>query len=96
VRISSGSFTGRRRHARIDLIRVIEKLLNGASPRWQGILRRERAQHAVLLAREYAERGEHALMFRTLAGSLRHAWPYPRAWYGAMRALLRSLSPLRS
>ena len=96
VRISPSSFTGRRRHARIDLIRVIEKLLSSAGPRWQGILRRERAQHAVLLAREYAEHGERALMFRTLAANLRHAWPYPRAWYGAMRALLRSLPPQRS
>jgi glycosyltransferase involved in cell wall biosynthesis len=93
VRISPSSFTGRRRHARIDLIRVIEKLLGSAGPRWQGILRRERAQHAVQLAREYAERGERTLMFRTLAANLRHAWPYPRAWYGAMRALLRSLPP---
>ncbi|HEU5134684.1 MAG TPA: glycosyltransferase [Steroidobacteraceae bacterium] len=96
VRISPGSFTGRRRHARIDLIRVIEKLLGGAGPRWQGLLRRERAQQAVLLAREYADQGERSLMFSTLAANLRHAWPYPRAWYGALRALLRSLSPQRS
>jgi len=95
VRVSPESFTGRRRHARIDLIRVIEKLQGGAGARWQDLLRRERAEHAMLLAREYAECGERALMFRTLAANLRHAWPYPRAWYGAIRALLRSL-PQRS
>lgn len=96
VRISPGSFTARRRHARADLIRVIEKLEKVADARWEHLLRRERAQHGVLLAREYAERGDHALMFRTLAENLRHAWRYPRSWYGAIRALMRSLLPQRS
>jgi glycosyltransferase involved in cell wall biosynthesis len=96
VRISPGSFTDRRRHARVDLLRVIENLLEVAGVQWHGLLRRERAQHAMLLAREYAERGEHALVVRTLATHLRHAWRYPRAWAGALRALLRSLWPQRS
>jgi glycosyltransferase involved in cell wall biosynthesis len=96
VRISPGSFTGRQRHARVDLIRVIEKLQKIAGADWEQLLRRERAQHAVLLAREYAERGEHALMFRTLAENLHCAWRYPRSWYGALRALMRSLLPQRS
>jgi glycosyltransferase involved in cell wall biosynthesis len=96
VRISADSFTGRRRHARVDLIRVIEKLLRHAGPEWEQVLRRERAQHAMLLAREYAERGERAQMVRTLTAHLPHAWRYPRALYGAVRALVRSLPSQRS
>jgi glycosyltransferase involved in cell wall biosynthesis len=96
VRISPASFTGRRRHARVDLIHVIAKLEKVAGARWQSLLRREHAQHGVLLAREYAERGDHALMFRALAENFRHTWRYPRSWYGALRALMRSLLPQRS
>jgi glycosyltransferase involved in cell wall biosynthesis len=93
VRIASDSYTSRQRHARADLIRVIEKMHGLAGPRWQRSLRLERAHQTSLLAREYAEAGKRGPALRTLAGSASLCLRYPRYWHEVARALGRALLP---
>jgi glycosyltransferase involved in cell wall biosynthesis len=87
VRVAAGSYTSRMRYARADLLAVIEKLQALAASRWQPLLRRERARHAMRLAREYAEAGEVQKALATLRGSLRFSWPYARCWVDGARTL---------
>jgi GT2 family glycosyltransferase len=87
VRVAPGSYSSRERHARLDLLNVIVKLQPLAGARWQPLLRRERARHAMRLAREYAEAGESRQALAMLRSSLPFSWPYARSWYDLARAL---------
>jgi glycosyltransferase involved in cell wall biosynthesis len=93
VRIAPQSYTTRPRHARVDLIRVIEKLLERADGRFQDALSLEQARQVTLLAREYAESGKRGPALRTLARSIALSARQPRAWGHLARAIALTVLP---
>jgi glycosyltransferase involved in cell wall biosynthesis len=93
VRIAPASYTMRPRHARVDLIRVIEKLRALADVRWQRELQFEHARQVVLLAREYAAVGERGPALRALAHSIALSARHPRVWPAVARALALTVLP---
>lgn len=95
VRVANGSYSARPRHARADLVRVMEKMRALAGEERTGVLRAQHARHATLLAREYAEAGERGPALQTLARSVAVAWPYPRCWYDMLRTVGSVLMPSR-
>ena len=76
--------------------RALEKLLAaGTGSRTLQVLCRERAKAAADLARGQAIRGGRVASVRTLAKSLRYAWPYPEWWLGGAEAAVRAVTPPR-
>ena len=87
VRVADGSYSARPRLARVDLVRVLEKMHGLAGQERAPVLRAQHARQSTLLAREYAEAGERGPALQTLARSVPLAWRYPRCWYDMMRTV---------
>jgi glycosyltransferase involved in cell wall biosynthesis len=93
VRIAPHSYSTRPRHARVDLIRVIEKLRARAGGRFAEAMGLEHARQVALLAREYAAAGERGPALRALARSIALGARQPRSWGHVARALARTVLP---
>lgn len=87
VRVADGSHSARPRHARADLVRVMEKMRKFPGQERTRVLRAQHARQSTLLAREYAEAGERGPALHALARSVPLAWRYPHCWYDMLRTL---------
>jgi glycosyltransferase involved in cell wall biosynthesis len=91
VRVAPGSYTSRPRFVRADWLTIVEKMQRLAGSQWQPLLRRERARHAMRLAREYVQAGEPRRACAIWRDHLPHAWRYAGSW----REILRTLAGVR-
>ncbi|MGA3120887.1 MAG: glycosyltransferase family A protein [Polyangiaceae bacterium] len=77
----------------VRLFGKMAKLL--PDPRLRSLCHKRRGDAALFLAGLYFDQGDHVAAARTVIGASRFSWPYPRWWWGASKAIVRPMVPLR-